>query len=198
LRTTVDAVASLPRQNFESLKLLLFHLKKITSMQDKNLMNSKNLAVVFGPNLLRSPKSAAAELEGTLSPDSELMDMGYKNNVTEYLIDNCTDIYNYAEKKRAGLPYSLPGENDNNPRASYMTETEISMGSYRPDPMINNSSYVVVSGDNGISQSFANMATPGRPSNLRNIAEQEDSLLTNKLKGAREPAASMSSSTRRK
>ncbi|EEB12293.1 conserved hypothetical protein [Pediculus humanus corporis] len=45
-------IKELPEHNFETLKHLLYHLKKIVSKSSVNKMETQNLAIVFGPTLL--------------------------------------------------------------------------------------------------------------------------------------------------
>ncbi|XP_065214459.1 rho GTPase-activating protein 21 isoform X2 [Planococcus citri] len=47
-------VHDLPDHNFETLKYLLFHLKKVVANSTVNKMEARNLAIVFGPTLIRS------------------------------------------------------------------------------------------------------------------------------------------------
>ena len=51
----IDVLARLPGPHYETLKYLTIHLNKVAASSKVNLMHSRNLAVVFGPNLLRSP-----------------------------------------------------------------------------------------------------------------------------------------------
>ncbi|KXS13836.1 RhoGAP-domain-containing protein, partial [Gonapodya prolifera JEL478] len=49
-----DLVHTLPPLNFAVLKFICEHLKRVSEMSPRNLMTSKNLAIVFGPGLLQS------------------------------------------------------------------------------------------------------------------------------------------------
>lgn len=42
----------LPRENCETLKLLLLHLNRVSRLKEENQMNAANLGICFGPNLL--------------------------------------------------------------------------------------------------------------------------------------------------
>lgn len=47
-------VKTLPPHNYQCLKHLVFHLRKVVDHCDVNKMEAKNLAIVFGPNIVRS------------------------------------------------------------------------------------------------------------------------------------------------
>lgn len=71
------AVLKLPPAHYETLKYLMRHLQRVTRYQDKNLMTTHNLGVVFGPTMLRAP-------------DSEMLmavqDLPYQRIIAELLI----------------------------------------------------------------------------------------------------------------
>lgn len=47
-------VHELPDHHYETLKFLMFHLKKVVAHSDSNKMQARNLAIVFGPTLVRT------------------------------------------------------------------------------------------------------------------------------------------------
>ncbi|CAG8511141.1 16827_t:CDS:2 [Rhizophagus irregularis] len=49
-----DLLYRLPKPNFELLKRLIEHLERVTDYEETNHMYARNLAIVFGPNLLKS------------------------------------------------------------------------------------------------------------------------------------------------
>jgi hypothetical protein len=63
-----------------------FH--SVEAQSSVNLMTFKNLAVVFGPTLMRS-----------LDPDREFLDMGTKNGVVEFIIQNTNDVFATPESE---------------------------------------------------------------------------------------------------
>ncbi|OQV23783.1 Rho GTPase-activating protein 32 [Hypsibius exemplaris] len=52
-----DVVSKLPPPHFRTLEFLMRHLARIASSSNKTGMNSKNLAIVWAPNLLRSSEA---------------------------------------------------------------------------------------------------------------------------------------------
>ncbi|XP_015596803.1 rho GTPase-activating protein 26 isoform X2 [Cephus cinctus] len=75
-------VYRLPKPNFNMLLLLINHLRNVAKKSDKNLMTVGNLAVCFGPTLLRPEEETVASI----------MDIKFYNIVVEILIDNCERI----------------------------------------------------------------------------------------------------------
>jgi len=61
-----SAVNDLPEHHRNCLEYLCQHLRRIMSMQDKNLMTSLNLAVVFAPTIMR-PSSIEREMSDMLA-----------------------------------------------------------------------------------------------------------------------------------
>uniref|UniRef100_A0A7N8Y839 Chimerin 1 n=1 Tax=Mastacembelus armatus TaxID=205130 RepID=A0A7N8Y839_9TELE len=74
-----EALALLPPSHSDTLKYLMAHLKRVTQNEKFNLMNAENLAIVFGPTLMRAPNMDAI---------SALNDIRYQRQVVEALIKN--------------------------------------------------------------------------------------------------------------
>lgn len=104
----VVALSKLRTVNYECLKYLCIHLNTVTANAERNLMTAKNLAVVFGPNLLRSPAEKEVAASGSqLDVAAQLAgDMGYKNTVMEYLIEQCHSLFADVDTARASGPQS--------------------------------------------------------------------------------------------
>ncbi|KAG7203832.1 hypothetical protein KM043_013843 [Ampulex compressa] len=77
-----NLVYRLPKANFSMLILLITHLCSVAKKSDKNLMTIGNLAVCFGPTLLRPEEETVASI----------MDIKFYNIVVEILIENCASI----------------------------------------------------------------------------------------------------------
>lgn len=55
LRELKDLLRSLPRNSYETMKHLIRHLSRVSKNCHINLMEPKNLAIIFGPSIIRTP-----------------------------------------------------------------------------------------------------------------------------------------------
>ncbi|ORX52434.1 RhoGAP-domain-containing protein [Hesseltinella vesiculosa] len=78
----VELVSQLPKANYDTLKRLIGHLESVSNESKVNLMTVKNLAMVFGPTLLRDREATR-----------DLIDMSYKNATIEYLINHTSSLF---------------------------------------------------------------------------------------------------------
>ncbi|KAI9490027.1 hypothetical protein BDB00DRAFT_875726 [Zychaea mexicana] len=76
------AIHSLPSENYNTLKYLMQHLDKVQQQSQENLMTTKNLAVVFGPTLMRNRD------EGL-----DIVDMNHKINAIEYILSHFKTLF---------------------------------------------------------------------------------------------------------
>ncbi|KAJ6593819.1 hypothetical protein B0H19DRAFT_1092151 [Mycena capillaripes] len=81
-KTLLDLVNKLPAEHYYTLRRLMVHLHRIHERCEKNLMTARNLGVVFGPTLMRSPDPAA-----------EFSDMAGKALSVEWFIENASQIF---------------------------------------------------------------------------------------------------------
>ena len=77
-------LSKLPTANKETLKVLLQHLQKVQDSSDKNKMDAKNLATVFGPCITWRPIVDCDEL---------VNDLMNQKSLAEMLISHCKSIY---------------------------------------------------------------------------------------------------------
>ncbi|XP_013098750.2 GTPase-activating protein CdGAPr [Stomoxys calcitrans] len=98
LRLMKETVLKLPPPHYRTLKYLSEHLNKISQHAERTGMTDKNLAIVWAPNLLRSP---ALESGGVAA----LRGVGVQAVVTEYLIRNCHLIFDALEEAAIRLSY---------------------------------------------------------------------------------------------
>ncbi|KAF9400517.1 hypothetical protein BGX21_004106 [Mortierella sp. AD011] len=117
----------MPLAHYRTLKFLLEHLNRVTSCDDVNLMNAKNLSVVFGPTLMRSP-----------DPSKEIMDMTSKNMTIEYFINHTSELFIRpehlsansidAERTSTSSIQERPSTSSTNTSASSVSNTPSSSG----------------------------------------------------------------------
>ncbi|KAI8142543.1 hypothetical protein BJV82DRAFT_669689 [Fennellomyces sp. T-0311] len=75
-------IHSLPSENYNTLKYLMQHLDRVQQQNQENLMTTKNLAVIFGPTLMRNKD------EGL-----DIMDMNHKINSIEYILSHFSTLF---------------------------------------------------------------------------------------------------------
>ncbi|KAI9493449.1 Rho GTPase activation protein [Zychaea mexicana] len=80
---------SLPLENRDTIRYLMCHLHRVQERCDVNYMNTRNLAVVFGPTLLRNPDEA-----------SDLLEMNRKIETIDYLLNHCNKIFDCSDDKK--------------------------------------------------------------------------------------------------
>ncbi|XP_030637733.1 rho GTPase-activating protein 42 [Chanos chanos] len=87
-------VHRLPERNRQMLHLLVRHLHMVSLHSQKNLMTVSNLAVIFGPTLMRSQEETVAAM----------MNIKFQNIVVEILIENYEKIFQQAPDPNIPLP----------------------------------------------------------------------------------------------
>ncbi|KAM9550591.1 rho GTPase-activating protein 15 isoform 3-T6 [Guaruba guarouba] len=80
-------VKKLPRPNYETMKILFEHLKKIAAKESVNLMSTQSLGIVFGPTLLRPEKET-----GNMA-----VHMLYQNQIVELMLSEYSKIFGSEE-----------------------------------------------------------------------------------------------------
>ncbi|EDV99404.1 GTPase-activating protein CdGAPr [Drosophila grimshawi] len=120
LRLMKETVLKLPPPHYRTLKYLSEHLHKVSQHHERTGMTDKNLAIVWAPNLLRSP---ALESGGVAA----LRGVGVQAVVTEYLIRNCHNIFDALEDHNARL--SIVGSAAANAAASASAAAELRLES---------------------------------------------------------------------
>ena len=76
-----EVVQRMPRANFEKMDTLLKHLRLVGQQSAVNKMTLQNLALVFGPTIMRSP----------VGPVRDLQDSAMQANVTRLLLEASPD-----------------------------------------------------------------------------------------------------------
>jgi len=83
-----QVVQGLPQANFDLLKRVSEHLDRVTDFEEHNQMTAEALAIVFSPNLLRSPKNDFAMI---------LTNMGHTHKLVKALITHFHVIFDEAD-----------------------------------------------------------------------------------------------------
>lgn len=81
-KTMSELVEAMPKEHYDTVKMLMLHLNHVCQQSEVNLMNGRNLGLVFGPTLMRSKDPAA-----------EYGDMAGKALSVEWLIENAPTLF---------------------------------------------------------------------------------------------------------
>lgn len=82
-------VHELPVHNFETLKFLMQHLKKVVAHSETNKMEARNLAIVFGPTLVRTADNSMLTM---------ITDMSHQCHITEALINYADYVFSPSDE----------------------------------------------------------------------------------------------------
>ncbi|KDR20991.1 Rho GTPase-activating protein 21 [Zootermopsis nevadensis] len=90
----------LPDHHFETLKFLLLHLKKVVEHSTTNKMEARNLAIVFGPTLVRTADDNMVTM---------VTDMSHQCRIVESLISHVDWFFSDDESDDfSNFPFSFP------------------------------------------------------------------------------------------
>ncbi|XP_076757634.1 rho GTPase activating protein at 19D isoform X10 [Xylocopa sonorina] len=106
MTTIRKLLRDLPEHHFETLKYLMFHLKKIVEHSEVNKMEAKNLAIVFGPTLVRA--SGSRDNMVTM-----VTDMSHQCRIVESLLNNVDWFFSdddLDDLSRLSVNLSLPAD----------------------------------------------------------------------------------------
>ncbi|XP_039313819.1 uncharacterized protein LOC105205487 isoform X9 [Solenopsis invicta] len=104
MTTIRKLLRDLPEHHFETLKYLMQHLKKIVEHSEVNKMEAKNLAIVFGPTLVRA--SGSRDNMVTM-----VTDMSHQCRIVESLLNNVDWFFSeddLDDLSRLSVNLSLP------------------------------------------------------------------------------------------
>ena len=116
-----ELVTRMHVSHYETLRHLLGHLCKVCEQSKENRMNVQNIALLFGPNLMRGTGSAGN--------DPAAMCYGFSPNImaqnliVEYMITNFNHIFplnsssssnNSAQHYQVAQPLATPNTSNNN------------------------------------------------------------------------------------
>jgi len=92
-----EQVNNLPDANYATLRFLMTHLDRVRAHEADNQMSAHNLAIVFGPTLLRSPHEAQMASTGA-GGAVFLPDMGLQCKAVETILLKYRDIFVEADE----------------------------------------------------------------------------------------------------
>ncbi|XP_076669695.1 rho GTPase activating protein at 19D isoform X2 [Andrena cerasifolii] len=107
MTTIRKLLRDLPEHHFETLKYLMLHLKRIVEHSEVNKMEAKNLAIVFGPTLVRA--SGSRDNMVTM-----VTDMSHQCRIVESLLNNVDWFFSdddLDDLSRLSVNLSLPADN---------------------------------------------------------------------------------------
>ncbi|XP_036379957.1 oligophrenin-1-like isoform X2 [Megalops cyprinoides] len=119
-------IYKLPEKNREMLELLIQHLVNVCSHSAENRMTPSNMAVIFGPTLMRAEEETVAAM----------LDIKFQNIVVEILIEDHKKIFSAAPEESSTPPLPPPRVN---PRKRQ--PITISKRPPRPRPAISHSQF---------------------------------------------------------
>ncbi|XP_015181869.1 PREDICTED: uncharacterized protein LOC107069240 isoform X10 [Polistes dominula] len=106
MATIRKLLRDLPEHHFETLKYLMFHLKRIVEHSEINKMEAKNIAIVFGPTLVRA--SGSRDNMVTM-----VTDMSHQCKIVESLLNNVDWFFSEEDLddlSRLSVNISLPAD----------------------------------------------------------------------------------------
>ncbi|RVE51590.1 hypothetical protein evm_003722 [Chilo suppressalis] len=109
LKAVRDTVVKLPPPHYRTLSYLMRHLRRISLLGDKTGMTARNMAIVWAPNLLRSPHAHHA-----------LHGVAVQAVITEFLICYAEDLFGEEQGADSGDssgPNSIELERRSPPRS---------------------------------------------------------------------------------
>ena len=73
----------LPKVHYDVLEYLMRHLVKVSSKSEINKMEPSNLAIVYGPSLIRAEEKGEGDMQAAYA---NMMNMSFQNSLIENMI----------------------------------------------------------------------------------------------------------------
>ncbi|CAH0555994.1 unnamed protein product [Brassicogethes aeneus] len=83
-------VKSLPAHNYETLKHIIRHLNKVIEKSDVNKMDPKNLAIVFGPTIIRSESDSMESMVNNMTNQCKIVETLLTG--ADFFFSDCDDL----------------------------------------------------------------------------------------------------------
>ncbi|XP_031153982.2 rho GTPase-activating protein 30 isoform X2 [Sander lucioperca] len=98
-----DVLQELPAPHYRTLEFLMRHLVRMASYSSETNMHSRNLAIVWAPNLLRSKDIEASGFNGTAA----FMEVRVQSIVVEFILNHVPQLFpehGASNERRKSLP----------------------------------------------------------------------------------------------
>nr|XP_046177930.1 titin-like isoform X4 [Oncorhynchus gorbuscha] len=121
-----DVLKELPAPHYKTLEFLMRHLVKMASHSSHTNMHSRNLAIVWAPNLLRSKDIEASGFNGTAA----FMEVRVQSIVVEFILTHVPQLFpdsGITERRK-----SLPSPSIHNPEEPFFRAIPFQLGNISP------------------------------------------------------------------
>ncbi|KAJ3011429.1 hypothetical protein HKX48_006846 [Thoreauomyces humboldtii] len=81
-----NLIQALPRPNYDTLEYIIRHLSRVTAHSAENKMEPSNLAIVFGPTLIRTG-------EDSQSGYTDILNLSHQNRIVESILVQVTWVF---------------------------------------------------------------------------------------------------------
>ncbi|GFT15370.1 rho GTPase-activating protein 21 [Nephila pilipes] len=109
LKAIKHVLYHLPVHNFATLRYLMYHLKKVVEHSTTNKMEARNLAIVFGPTLVRTTDNNMVAMVTDMPQQCYLIETMI--TYAEWLFEDCGDILpmeiNAQDKRKTHPPSNI-------------------------------------------------------------------------------------------
>ncbi|XP_049321167.1 rho GTPase-activating protein 31 [Astyanax mexicanus] len=101
LQNIQSVIKELPESHFKTLEYLAKHLSHLATLSHQTNMHTRNLALVWAPNLLRSKEIEVSSCNG----DEAFLEVRVQQSVVEFILNHTEQIFNHGDatpKPKAG------------------------------------------------------------------------------------------------
>uniref|UniRef100_A0A8C7RVP2 Rho GTPase activating protein 32a n=1 Tax=Oncorhynchus mykiss TaxID=8022 RepID=A0A8C7RVP2_ONCMY len=145
-----NVIQQLPPPHYRTLEFLMRHLSQLATFSPITNMHTKNLAIVWAPNLLRSKQIESACFSGTAA----FMEVRIQSVVVEFILNNTESLFsrkvnthNRESTSTLSRPKSLLVCSPSTKLLSLeeaQARTQAQLGSPAPTPVLSHSEYIEV------------------------------------------------------
>ncbi|KAI4902493.1 hypothetical protein NFI96_014846 [Prochilodus magdalenae] len=93
LQNIQSVIKELPDSHFRTLEYLAKHLANLATLSNRTNMHTRNLALVWAPNLLRSKEIEVSSCNG----DEAFLEVRVQQSVVEFILNHTEQIFNHAD-----------------------------------------------------------------------------------------------------